>query len=81
MKKPPMKVRAITGQYKQDVVRQAELTELGALQVAAWQAHNTAGSVSEEIDRRFREGAGAEPGEWYFDRELKMARRQKQRTG
>lgn len=79
MRKPPRKVLTINGTTPEnDVVKQTELAKLGDLQAIAWEAEAAAHRAALALRVRLDHGAAVEPGEWYFDRELEMARKRKQ---
>ena len=79
MKMPPRKVTTISGQpVEKDVVKQAELARLGDLQAIAWEAEAAAHRAALSLRVRLDHGATVESGEWYFDRELEMARKRRQ---
>lgn len=76
-RKPPQKVRSITGPHKPDVITQAELNRAAELQAAEWLAAQAAHKANSSLHVRLLHGASVEIGEFTFDRELRMVRRRK----
>jgi hypothetical protein len=78
-RRPP--VVAIRGTAARDVVTQADLRALSALQSAEFAASRAMQKASLEIEARLAHGALLELGELTFDEERKMARTREMKTG
>lgn len=71
---------SIAGQFSPDIVKQSELRRIADLQAAEWVASQAAHKAVLRVMDRLRSGASVEPGEFYFDTDLKMARSRKAKT-
>ena len=71
-RKPP--VRAIAGDFRPDIIRQAELKQLSLLQASEYLATNATRRLAFRLQARIAQGASVEEGALLFDQELGMAR-------
>lgn len=76
-RKPASRVVAIRGRCSLDVVTQAELAAVSALQAAEWQASQAAHKAVFQILTRLQHGAEIEAGTLEFDPDLRMVRSKK----
>lgn len=83
-KKPPQKsphVVALRGDFKREIVTQANLRDMEHAQRAEWFASKHAALLSERVKAALERGASVEPGALYYDNELEMVRSSKRNAG
>lgn len=76
-RKPPEKVRAISGDFRPDIVTKAEMQEASDLQATAWMAEKNAREFVQRLEHRIQSGAQIEDCEFTFDMEMQMVRTKK----
>lgn len=76
-RQPRQKVRAISGEHKNDVITQEDLCHVSTLQAAEWLAADAAHKANCHLSNRLRLGAQIEAGNLTYDRELRMVRTRK----
>ncbi len=77
----PMKVAAIRGEHRPDVVRDEDLEIVSELQAEAWKAEKRAQRATEQLRARISHGARVEAKRYRWDAELGMVRSRKERAG
>ena len=80
-RKPPVKVVALRGQHKPDLVTQEELAEMETAQLVEWEANRRAHLLSERIRGRIEHGAAVQRGRLYFDKASGLVRSRRKAGG
>lgn len=73
-RKPPQKVSAIVGEFRNDVVTAEELQLAVDLQATVWLAEKNAREYVQRLEHRLLSGARIEDCDYEFDPELQMVR-------